>query len=182
MSLNRFAGRALLCAAGCLVLGLIVAASRAVFHVNSLKAASRSEVALEAAAIEAQLYQASAAAEALALLARQNGGPVPNFPRVATELLASYPAVDAFALEPAGIVSDIAPRTGRERMIGLNVMNDPAHGPGAKAAAQKRGTVVSGPLLLPSAELGIVARVPVFQRTRDGRESLWGFVTASMKI
>jgi HPt (histidine-containing phosphotransfer) domain-containing protein len=163
-------------------LGLIVAASRAVFHVNSLKAASRSEVALEAAAIEAQLYQASAAAEALALLARQNGGPVPNFPRVATELLASYPAVDAFALEPAGIVSDIAPRTGRERMIGLNVMNDPAHGPGAKAAAQKRGTVVSGPLLLPSAELGIVARVPVFQRTRDGRESLWGFVTASMKM
>ena len=67
-------------------------------------------------------------------------------------------------------------------MIGFNVMNDPATRAGANAAIQRRALAVSGPLLLPGADLGIVARVPIFQRGRDNRETFWGFTAASMRL
>jgi hypothetical protein len=62
------------------------------------------------------------------------------------------------------------------------VLNNPAYRPGATAAIQRRALTVSGPLALYSGAPGIVARVPVFQRGRDGRDAFWGFVAASMRI
>ncbi len=183
MSSNRFAGRlAVPFFLGCLLVGVAVVAWRATSRSNTLKAAGRAEVASQAAAVEAQLNQTVAAAQALALLARQSGGPIPNFSRTATDLLAGFPSVDAVALEQNGIVSDIIPRAGHERVMGLNIMNDPAQRASAQAAMQRRAMTVAGPLLLPGADLGIVARVPIYQRGRDGRETFWGFVSASTRL
>ena len=38
------------------------------------------------------------------------------------------------------------------------------------------------PLTLDHRELGIVVRMPVFQRGRDGRDYFWGFVAVSMRL
>ncbi len=183
MSFNRFAGqRALLCFGGCLLLGIIAVAWRASSRTSTLKAAGRSEVVAQAAAIEAQLNQAEAAAQSLNLLARQNGGTIPNFSRVATDLLSVFPALDSIQLEPAGVVGDVVPRAGHERVIGTKVMDDPAQRPGADAAIQRHAVTVSGPLLLKDGSLGIVARTAIFQRGRDGHDAFWGFAAASMKL
>jgi hypothetical protein len=74
------------------------------------------------------------------------------------------------------------PRAGNERAIGFNVLNYPAYRPGAEATIQRRVLTVAGPLPLYRGEPGIVARVPVFQRGRDGRDYFWGFVAASMRL
>ena len=80
------------------------------------------------------------------------------------------------------MVREIAPRAGNDRAVGINVLNNPVYGPSANTAIQKRGLTVAGPLPLYGGEPGIVARVPIFQRARDGRETFWGFVAASMQV
>ena len=133
-------------------------------------------------AIEWQFNQVLSAAELLGALARQYGGTIPNFQKVAADLLVSRPGLASLELQPAGVVSEIVPRAGNERAVGFNVLKDPAYGPGANAAIQRRVLVVAGPWTLYGGETGIVARVPVFQRARDGRETFWGFVAASMPL
>jgi hypothetical protein len=183
MSFNRFAGRlAMPCFLGCLLLGLVAVWWRATSRTNVLKAAGKAEGLSQVAALESQLNQAVAAAQALSLLAKQNGGTVPNFSRAATDLLSVFPGLDSLEIEPAGIVSDVVPRVGHDRMIGFNVMNDLANRSWAQAAIQHRAPFVAGPLLLPGADLGIVARVPVFQRGHDNREAFWGFTAVSMRL
>ena len=132
--------------------------------------------------MELQLSQAWTAAEVLGALARQSGGGISNFQTVALELLASRPGLASLELQPGGVVSDIVPRAGHERAIGFNVLKDAAHRPGAYAAIQRRALTVTGPLALDHGEPGIVARVPVFQRGRDGRDYFWGFVAVSMRL
>ncbi len=183
MSFNRFAGRlAVLCFLGCLVVGLIAVTWRAIWRADTLRAAARAEALSQMASVEAQLNQTLSAAQSLSLLARQSGGTVPNFARVAGDLLTVFPAVDCLQLEPNGVVSDFFPRAGHERLTNFIVTNDPAQKADAQRAIQQRALTVSGPLLLSGGELGIVARVPIFQRGRDNREAFWGFTAASTRL
>ncbi|MCX6922252.1 MAG: CHASE domain-containing protein [Verrucomicrobia bacterium] len=166
----------------CLVLGLAAVGWRAMRRPNDARLRAGTEALARGAAIEVQFSQAISAAEVLGALARQSGGSIPNFQRVAADLLAVWPSLASLELQPGGVVSDIAPRAGNERAIGFNVLKDPVHQRGANAAFQKRALMVTGPLTLYRGETGMVARVPVFLRTRDGRESFWGFVAASMRL
>jgi sensor domain CHASE-containing protein len=132
--------------------------------------------------MELQFSRAVSAAEVLGVLARQGGGAIPSFTKVAAELLAARPGVLSLELQPGGIVSDIVPRLGNERAIGFNVLKDPAQRAGANTAIQSRVLTVAGPLTLYHGEPGLVARVPVFQQGRDGRDYFWGFVAVSMRF
>ena len=132
--------------------------------------------------MELQFSQVVSAAEVLGALARQHGGAIPNFQKVAADLLAARPGLASLELQPGGVVSDIVPRAGNARAIGFNVLNNPVYRPGANATIQRRALTVTGPLPLYRGEPGIVARVPVLQRGRDGRDAFWGFVAASMRV
>ena len=132
--------------------------------------------------VELQFSQVVSAVEVLGALARQSGGTIPDFQKVAAELLAARPGLASLELEPGGVVRDIVPRAGNERAIGLNVLNNPAYRPSASATIQKRALTVTGPLPLYRGDAGIVARVPIFVRGRDGRDAFWGFVAGSMRL
>lgn len=166
----------------CLVLGLVAVAWRAKARADNARAVARTEAWARGAAVEWEFSQAVAAAEVLGALAKQSGGAIPNFQKVAAELLASHPGLASLELQPAGRVSDIAPRSGHERVIGFNVMMDSAHRPGAMATIQRGVLTVAGPLALYRGAPGIVVRMPVFQRSRNGRDSFWGFVAASLAL
>jgi sensor domain CHASE-containing protein len=166
----------------CLVLGLVIVAWRAKTRANDARARAGLEALARGSAVEVQFGQVVSAAEVLGALARQHGGAIPDFQRLATELLAARPGLASLELQPGGVVSDIAPRTAYARVIGLNVLNHPTYRPGALATIQRRALTVTGPLTLYTGEPGIVARVPVFQRDRDGRDAFWGFVAASMRV
>ena len=166
----------------CLLLGLAAVAWRTQVRTDNARAAARTEALARGAAVERQFDQALTAAEVLAALARQGNGAIADFQKVATGLLATHSGVASLELQPGGVVSEVAPRAGHEQAIGRNVLTDPAQGPGARAAIQSRSPTVSGPLALDEGMLGIVARVPVFLKGRDGRESFWGFAAASIRL
>ena len=166
----------------CLVLGLAAVAWRAKAHGDAARARARIEALTRGAALESEFNQATTAAEVLGALVKQSGGVPPGFQGSAVELIASHPGLSSLELAPGGVVGDIAPRAGRERRIGFNVLKDPAQGPGASAAVRRRAPTAAGPLTLEHGEPGIVVRVPVFQRGRDGRDSFWGLVAASMPL
>lgn len=146
------------------------------------RAAGRSAALAAAKALELEFSQALHAAEMLGMLARQSGGTLTNFQRLGTEIFRGRPGLATLELQPGGVVADIVPRAGNERAIGFNVMNDPAHRPGAAAALKKRGLAVDGPVPLYRGEPGLVVRVPVFQTGRDGRETFRGFVAVSVRL
>ena len=166
----------------CLVLGMAVVTWRAKARANDARARASLEALARGSAVELQFSQVVSAAEVLGALARQHGGAIPDFQKVATELLAARPGLASLELQPGGVVSDIVPRAPNARVIGFNVLNNPTYRPGASAAIQRRALTVSGPLALYSGEPGIVARVPVFLRGRDGRDVFWGLVAASLRL
>lgn len=166
----------------CLVLGLAAVGWRVTVRANDARARAGLEALARGAAVELQFSQVVSAAEVLGALARQHGGAIPDFQRLAADLLVARPALASLELQPGGIVSDIVPRAANARAVGFNVLNNPTYRPGASATLQRRRLTVTGPLALYSGEPGIVARVPVFQRGRDGREAFWGFVAASMRV
>ena len=112
--------------------------------------------------LELQFNQAVSAVETLGALARQSGGTIPNFQKVAAEMLAAHRGLASLELQPGGVVNDIVPRAGNERALGLNVLNHPAYGPGANASIQKRAFTLTGPVALYRGDAGIVARMPIF--------------------
>ena len=180
---GRFAAQpALLAFLICLVLGLAAAAWRVKARADDARARATLEALARGSAVELQLSQVVSAAEVLGAVARQHGGTIPDFQKVAADLLAARPGLASLELQPGGVVSDIVPRAANARVIGLNVLNNPTYRPGATAAIQRRALTVTGPLALYGGESGIVARVPVFQRGRDGRDAFWGFVAVSMRL
>lgn len=166
----------------CLVLGLAAVGWRATARVNDARARAGLEALARGAAVELQFSEVVSAAEVLGALAQHHGGAIPDFQRLAADLLVTRPGLASLELQPGGIVSDIVPRAANARAIGFNVLNNPAYRPGASATLQRRRLTMTGPLALYSGEPGVVARVPVFQRGRDGREAFWGFVAASMRV
>jgi sensor domain CHASE-containing protein len=166
----------------CVVTGLGLVAWRAKVRAETARAIARVEARARGASLELQFSQASSAAEMFGALARQGRGGLTNFQRVATELLTAHPGLASLELQPGGVVSDIVPRAGHERAVGFNVLKDAGQRVGANEAIARRVLTVAGPVTLDHGEQGIVARVPVFQRTLDGRDSFWGFVAVSMRL
>jgi sensor domain CHASE-containing protein len=166
----------------CLVLGLPIVGWRAKRHAEDAHSHARAAALARCATLELQFNQAVSAVEVLGALARQSGGAIPNFQAVAAEMLTVHRGLASLELQPGGVVRDIVPRAANEHGFGLNVLTHPVYGPGANATIQKRALTLTGPLLLYRGDAGIVARLPIFVRGRDGREAFWGFVAASMRL
>jgi sensor domain CHASE-containing protein len=165
-----------------LALGLGAVGWRANSRARAARQFARLEAQARGAALRGQLRQAVWALQVLGALARQNGGAIPNFQKAGADLRASWPDLATVELQPNGVVSDIVPRAGYERVIGFNVFKDPAQFPSAQAAIRRRAPTIAGPLKLYRGEPGVVMRAPIFQRARDGREFFWGFAAVSMRL
>ena len=116
-------------------LGLVAWRTRA--DAVNRRARAEAEARALALSLEAQLDRANTAAELLAKTARQAGSTI-NFQKVAAEVLATRPGIDSVDLQPGGIVSDVFPRAGHERLLGFNSLRNPAYQNSANAARQRR--------------------------------------------
>jgi hypothetical protein len=165
-----------------LALGLGAVGWRADSRAKAARRFARIEAQARTALVRGEIRHAVAALQVLGALARQSGGAIPNFQKAGADLRAAWPDLATLELQPNGVVSDIVPRAGYERVIGFNVLKDPAQSPSAQAAIQRRASTVARLSKLYRGEPGIVMRTPVFQRGRDGREVFWGFVAVSMRL
>jgi hypothetical protein len=166
----------------CLLLGSVFVAWRIRVRTTELQARAQAEARAVSADIELQFNQAISAVEVLQAIARPSEPVIPNFQKVAADLLASRPSVAALELLPGGVVSDAIPRAGNERAVGYNILKDPAHRLAVNSAMQKRTVTVAGPLRLWDGAPGIRVLAPLFHKGRDGREVFWGFVGGAVRI
>lgn len=130
------------------------------------------------ASLETALDRDFSALEFLRIALRDNGGRLMNFQQMGSDLLSSFPGLLWIELQPGGATTDIVPRAGNERALNMNVLRDPA----AVRAIQTRKLVATGPWTLLGKQSGVIARVPVFLRDANARESFWGFVSGGIRL
>ncbi len=163
-----------------LVAGGVLVGWRAKMRAASGHRLARLEGRARAATFQGQLRHAVAALEVLGAVSSQNGGPVPNFQEVGAQLRRAWPELVTLELQPSGVVGEVVPRTGYERVMGFNVFKDPTQSAAAWGALRGRAVTLSAPVRLYRGDPGLVLRAPIFRRERDGRETFWGFVAVSM--
>jgi sensor domain CHASE-containing protein len=118
----------------------------------------------------------------LASMVKQNQGNVPDFDKVAPDLLQEFPLARALELAPAGVVRQVYPLRGNEAIIGHDLLKDRGRNKEAHVALVKRQLMVAGPFELIQGGLGAVARYPVFMPDGQGKNSFWGFAIVLIHV
>ncbi len=133
-------------------------------------------------AIEHTIAHTLSAGHALAALVRQGNGRVPDFETAANAMLQLYPGATALALAPDGVIRNMAPLSGNEGAIGLDLLNSPAQRKESLLARDSGRLTLAGPLELAIGGTGVVGRLPVFLEGEGGRKVFWGFALVVMRL
>ncbi|GAA4428072.1 diguanylate cyclase domain-containing protein [Acidovorax lacteus] len=120
-----------------------------------------------------------------AFIAAQGGMSQEVFSTVVGRLLEHQRNIRNLALAPDNVISDVYPRVGNERALGLRYMDNPQQRGAVERAIQTRRTVVAGPIPLVQGGLGIISRTPVFLahppgKTPEGGPRYWGIVSLTV--
>ena len=135
-----------------------------------------------AKAVRDHLDRALSAIYAMAALVQQGRGQVGNFDAVATKMLPFYPGVSVLILAPGGVIYDAVPLAGNERAIGLDLLKDPVMREEARRARATGQLTLAGPLELRQGGLGLVARLPIYLDSAQGKSEFWGFSNVVMRF
>lgn len=118
----------------------------------------------------------------LASLVKQNMGNIPDFEKVAADLIHEFPLARALELAPAGVVRQVYPLHGNEGIIGHDLLKDRERNREAHIALAKRQMMLAGPFELIQGGLGAVARYPVFLPGPQGKSTFWGFAIVLLHV
>ncbi|MBS0417926.1 MAG: EAL domain-containing protein [Proteobacteria bacterium] len=132
--------------------------------------------------LEGYISQGLSASYALAALVEVGQGEVPDFERVAAQLLPHYPGASEFALAPNGVVRQIVPLAGNEKALGLDVLSSPSQKAEAALTRATGQLTVAGPLDLVQGGQGLIGRLPVFLGEAAGGRRFWGFSEVVMRL
>ena len=125
-------------------------------------------------AIQTTMERALSVTYSIAALVRQNKGNVPDFEKVAADILPWYPGVSILGLSPGGVIQRVVPLAGNEKSIGFNQLSDPKQGREARMARDTGKLTLAGPVKLIQGGLGAVGRLPIFLDDPDGNTVFWG--------
>ena len=118
--------------------------------------------------------------QALSALVIQGDGAIVGFERVAATV-ADDPAILNILIAPGGVVSDVYPLAGNERLIGFDLLaTGQAGNEEARMAVERDQLVFGGPFNLMQGGRALVGRLPVWV-TQDGVRVLWGLVSVTLK-
>lgn len=129
-----------------------------------------------------RLDHSLSATTALTAVLRQGNGQIDDFPRLARELIDLFGGISALQLAPGGVITEVEPLAGNERVIGFSPINDPVQGPEARRVIESRKIGLIGPFALRQGGVGVVGRNPVFLRDQAGNESFWGLVQVLIRV
>lgn len=135
-----------------------------------------------AQALAKRLQEAVGPAFMLASLVQQGGGRVDDFDAVGEKLLHDFPMARAVELAPDGVIRQVYPLAGNERIVGHDLLKDRNRNLEAHTALAKRELTVAGPFNLIQGGVGVVARYPVFLADRTGRTAFWGFTIVLIRV
>ncbi|MDP3230445.1 MAG: diguanylate cyclase [Acidovorax sp.] len=136
--------------------------------------------------LDRQLQSTLSVPETVAAFLAAQGSMSPEiFSTVVGRLLEHQRNIRNLALAPGNVISDIYPRVGNERALGLRYLDNPQQRGAVERAIQTRRTVVAGPIPLVQGGLGIISRTPVFLAHAPGQAPLdgpqyWGIVSLTV--
>lgn len=136
--------------------------------------------------LDRQLQSTLSVPETVAAFIAAQGGMSPDvFATVVGRLLEHQRNIRNLALAPDNVISDVYPRVGNERAIGLRYLDNPQQRGAVERAIQTRRTVVAGPIPLVQGGLGIISRTPVFLAHPPGKvpadgPAYWGIVSLAV--
>ena len=176
------------------VVGGALATSLAWVVINISHTKARAEIAVQAQnhllqirdRMDRQLQSTLSVPETVAAFVAAQGRMPPDiFATVVGRLLERQRNIRNLALAPDNVITDIYPRLGNEKALGLRYMDNPQQRGAVERAIQTRRTVVAGPIQLVQGGLGITSRTPVFLApVLDGKHNLepayWGIVSLTV--
>lgn len=136
--------------------------------------------------LDRQLQSTLSVPETVAAFIAAQGSMSPDiFATVVGRLLEHQRNIRNLALAPDNVISDIYPRVGNERALGLRYLDNPQQRGAVERAIQTRRTVVAGPIPLVQGGLGIISRTPVFLSHPAGQvpaqgPKYWGIVSLTV--
>jgi len=144
------------------------------------------QLAMEQAAyvtntIENQLYMSLSATKALGALIHQYGN-IPDFDKLAEQLIKLYGGISCLQLAPKGIITDIYPLKGNEKVLGGNLLTSKTRKGESIKAINTKLLTLSGPFNLQQGGIGMVGRYPVFVMNEKGDKEFWGFTIALIDL
>lgn len=118
---------------------------------------------------------------ALAAWVIQNDGDTANFHAIAVSLM-DDPAISIVALAPGGVVQEVHPAAGNEKLIGYNLFGDGNGNEEARWAKKNDDLVIAGPFpLMQGGGMVLAGRLPVYLYSHEGTRYFWGLVTIALK-
>lgn len=118
--------------------------------------------------------------QALATLVVEDDGQVRGFNQVAPAIM-DDPAILNILIAPGGVVSDVYPRGGNERLIGYDLFGQGKGNLEALIAKEKKELVFGGPFELVQGGEALVGRLPIWLDTASGGEKFWGLVSVTLR-
>ncbi len=134
-------------------------------------------VSAEAASIERRLSLSLSTTYILAQEVRRSGGNMPNFDQYAKDIIHWMGGVSNLQLAPDGIIGQVYPLAGNEKIIGHNLLIDDKRRDEALLAVKERKLTLAGPIELIQGGVAVIGRNPVFLNNDDS-EQFWGFASA----
>ena len=126
--------------------------------------------------IENSLKNSYTTTLSLALTINDNGIPE-NFDYYGSQLLKSNTNIDVVQLAPKGIIKYIYPLKGNEKAMGLNLLEVANQKEEALKAIKNKQMYFAGPLNLKQGGVGIIGRLPVYNKNK-----FWGFSAVIIKL
>jgi PAS domain S-box-containing protein len=133
-------------------------------------------------ALQTTLDRALSATYALAALVRQGNGNVSNFNAVAKQMLPFYPGVHGLSLAPDGVIRNAIPLADAAKVVGQNLLSNPATRVEAEKARDTGKLILAGPFNLLEGRVGFAGRLPVFMDDAQGKPHFWGFTNAIIHL
>ncbi len=103
-----------------------------------------------------------------------------NFNILASCLLADFPEADCVQLAPNGIVSNVYPLQGNEKVLGHNLFEDPKRSEEAYRTKANGFITIGGPYPLLQGGEGFIGRLPVYNN--NDKNNFWGFINVVVRV
>ena len=126
--------------------------------------------------LQEALSHGISAAKILSLFIQKDGS-VKNFDSLAAQILLANSNIGALQLLPGGVLSQVYPLVGNEKVIGHNIVKDRLRNKEAQKAIDQKELFFAGPFTLKQGGIGIAGRLPIY---RDNR--FWGFTAVIIKL
>ncbi|MCC8194897.1 MAG: sensor domain-containing diguanylate cyclase [Deltaproteobacteria bacterium] len=148
---------------------------------NSERLAMEQLLLEKSAAVTSTIYTLLSKTQALAALVIQSDGDVAEFRKVAA-VIVNNPAIHNILIAPSGIVADVYPLEGNERLLGYDLLGPGAGNAEARLARDSGDLVIGGPFpMMQGGGNAIVGRLPVQLARNDGSKRFWGLVSVTLK-